>query len=178
MGTLIKSSNANIDNLPQLVDNEDIEIKDPSTIAAIIFLIVLSVHSLITGMAVGGNNSEFMDQCYLLIALVIHKGCASMALGISIKKASFSTKFSLYLLAGFATSTPIGVAIGLLLTDALHGQTHDILIAGLTAFGGGTFLYLALFENLTEEFIESHKHLIPKWFAVVSGIGVMAVLAL
>eukprot|EP01084_Bolivina_argentea_P178928 309238_1 len=95
---------------------------------------------------------------------------ASMALGISVKKASFTVRFSLYLMAGFACSTPIGVGLGLLLAESVQGESHDILIATLSAFGSGTFLYLAMFENLTEEFIESHKHLMKKWLAVISGI--------
>merc|ERR1712083_736024 len=83
---LIKQMHSEIDDLPELVrdlksprsldddDNavrddltsdlgiKDIDIKNPSTIAAIIFLVVLSIHSVITGMAVGGNDSDRMEQ--------------------------------------------------------------------------------------------------------------------
>ena len=155
----------------------NIDIKNPSTISAFIFLIVLSIHSVITGCAVGGYDEDRREQWYMLIALVIHKACASMALGISIKKASFTIRFSLYLMAGFACSTPLGVELGLAVSQSLHGKAHDVTVNGLTAFGSGTFLYLAMFENLTEEFIESHKNLMAKWVSVLGGIGIMAVLA-
>lgn len=55
---------------------------------------------MIWGMQIGTMDAG-NDLYYLMIALFFHKACASMALGISIKKANLSFRFSASLIAGY-----------------------------------------------------------------------------
>ena len=175
---MFQESSETLSDPEHVIQKASISPQNPSVISAIIFLIVLSIHSIITGMAVGGNDSSKQSQWVLLFALIVHKGCASMALGISIKKATFSNKFSLWLIVGFSCTTPIGVAIGLGLSNILTGNVHIVITSSLQAFGSGTFIYLSNFENIVQEFVESQTDLILKWIALLFGIIIMAILAI
>jgi solute carrier family 39 (zinc transporter), member 1/2/3 len=84
----------------------------------------------------------------IVLAIVIHKGVASSALGISLVK-TFPNDFRLVrqLVFLFSIATPLGVTIGILAASA--GEIVDVVMSSLAA---GTFVYIACTEIVTEEF--------------------------
>lgn len=111
-----------------------------------VLMIALSVHSIFEGLAVG-IASTLGDLGTLLIAVVIHKGAASSALGISLVK-TFPEDFSLcrWLVFTFSLSTPVGVITGMILEG---GAVMDVVCNSLAA---GSFVYIACSEVIVEEF--------------------------
>ena len=83
-----------------------------------------------------------------MLAIFIHKGAASSALGISLVKA-FPNDFTMvrWLIFTFSMATPIGIAIGILASGA--GEIIDVIFSSLAA---GTFVYIGCTEIIVSEF--------------------------
>lgn len=81
-------------------------------------MIALSVHACFEGIALG-LSPTFIATLDIIMAIVIHKGAAASALGISLVK-TFPEDFSLVrkLVLVFALATPVGVTIGILASGA------------------------------------------------------------
>ena len=82
-----------------------------------------------------------------MLAILIHKGAASSALGISLVK-SFPDDFRLvrWLIFTFSIATPLGIAIGI---ASGNGVLIDVIFSSLAA---GTFVYIACTEIIVTEF--------------------------
>ena len=83
-----------------------------------------------------------------MISIVIHKYAAGTSLSISLQRAfpnDFKTLFWLVFI--FSLATPLGLALGLALSDT--SEMVDIVFSSLA---GGTFLYIACTEIIIEEF--------------------------
>lgn len=111
-----------------------------------VLMIALSVHSIFEGMAVGLATSV-SDVFILTLAIAVHKGAASSALGISLVK-TFPDDFPLcrWLVFTFSLATPAGIIIGMLLSG---GDVLDVIFNCLAA---GSFIYIACSEVIVEEF--------------------------
>jgi zinc transporter ZupT len=83
-----------------------------------------------------------------MIAIGLHKYAEAMSLSISLQRAfkdDFKTLF--WLLFIFAFATPLGIAMGLILSKA-----NEIITVVFTSLAGGTFLYISCSELIVEEF--------------------------
>ena len=111
-----------------------------------VLMIALSVHSIFEGIAVG-LTKDMKDTITLLIAIGIHKGAASSALGISLVK-TFPNDFSLcrWLVFTFSLATPLGIIIGMALGE------NVIMDIVFNALAGGSFIYIACTEVIVQEF--------------------------
>ena len=112
-----------------------------------ILMIALSVHSVFEGLALG-LQVTISGVLNMVIAILIHKGAASSSLGISLVK-TFPDNFKLCrgLILCFAVATPLGVGLGILLSNS--GELIEVIFTSLSA---GTFLYIACTEVIVEEF--------------------------
>lgn len=110
-------------------------------------MIALSVHACFEGIALG-LQSSMLSTLNIVLAVIIHKGAASSALGISLVK-TFPDDFSLVrkLVLVFSLATPLGVVIGILCSEA--GEIVDVIMSSLAA---GTFIYIACTEIIVAEF--------------------------
>lgn len=110
-------------------------------------MIALSVHACFEGIALG-LESNMISVLNIVLAVVIHKGAASSALGISLVK-TFPNEFGLVrkLILVFSFATPLGVTIGILASSA--GELVNIIMSSLAA---GTFIYIACTEIIVAEF--------------------------
>ena len=83
-----------------------------------------------------------------MLAIFIHKGAASSALGISLVK-NFPNDFTLvrWLIFTFSMATPLGIAIGIAASGA--GEIVDVIFSSLAA---GTFVYIGCTEIIVHEF--------------------------
>lgn len=110
-------------------------------------MVALSVHATFEGIALGLQPS-FVMTMDIVIAILVHKGAAASALGISLVK-NFPNDFTMVrqLIFLFAMATPMGVVIGMLCSNA--GESVDVIMSSLA---GGTFIYIGCTEIIVHEF--------------------------
>lgn len=143
--------------------------------AAVLFL-VLSIHSVITGFALG-IEGQGVAAMALLIAVLAHKGTATFALALKVAPVSENDRRFYQRMIGFALTTPVGVLMGFLALKHLSGQSGALMEGVFDALAAGTFVYVALFEILPNEFKKGGA-VMAKSFAVVAGAGLMALVAI
>lgn len=142
----------------------------------VILLVVLSVHSVILGLALGAQ-SALAGALIVFLAIVAHKGAAGFALGVGYQRAGLPHRRALPQLAFFSVMTPIGIVAGASIGAALSGRA-DLLFEGIfDSLGAGTFIYIATLDIIKMEF-DSPQFRAAKWTTAAVGFGVMAVLAI
>ena len=89
------------------------EKKSCCNLTPFILMIALSVHSCLEGLALG-LQPDMQSALSIMLAVVLHKGTASLALGVSLVK-NFPDDFRLvrWLIFTFSIATPLGIAIGI-----------------------------------------------------------------
>lgn len=112
---------------------------------AILAWIMLSVHSLVVGTALG-FSSEYPIMIMLYLAIITHKWAESFAIAIQLNKSSLKPVQSFILFISFMLMTPIGIYLGWFLG---HGAEYQSIMAPiLIASSAGTFLYLGTLHGL------------------------------
>ena len=113
----------------------------------LVFVVAMSLHSVLEGLPLGGLPAARLYAFYL--SILPHKVLESFALGTAVFQARFSRLFSLTLLLIFAALTPLGVCISLLLTHShadVNGESKARLDAVLNGLTAGSFLYVLFVE--------------------------------
>ena len=137
-----------------------------------ILLFGLGTHSIFEGLALGLTN-EMEDLVLFVAAILMHKGAAGMSLGISMTKTfPDNGSFAALMIMLFAVFTPLGVVIGMIVSDG-----SDITELIFACLAGGTFLYISLSEVIIEEFSISTNRF-TKLFFFLFGIACIASLVL
>jgi len=150
--------------------------KDKGAIYPYILMLTLSVHSVITGTALG-LETHLVSAGAILFAVLAHKSTAAMALSISFTKGDAPAIRSRNLLWLFYTTTPIGILLGTWIGANLQGEGEVHFEAIFDALAAGTFFYIAVMDILAEEF--SGKGLrLPLYSMAVLGFTIMALVAL
>ena len=112
-----------------------------------VLLIGLGAHAIFEGLALGLKD-DMAEVEVLCLAIILHKGAAGMSLGISMAKVFPDRQgFVIMLLAIFATFTPLGVVLGMILAEG--SELTEIIFSSLAA---GSFLYISCSEVIVEEF--------------------------
>ncbi|KAL6072924.1 Zinc transporter ZIP3 [Balamuthia mandrillaris] len=141
-----------------------------------ILALVLSIHSVIEGLALG-VESTVSQTTLLLIAIASHKWIEAFAFGTSFVKEGVKLKSWVGILAIYSTATPIGIGIGIGLNSALSGRSAFIAEGLLESLAAGTFLYVAIMDILSEEFeaASSKKMRYGMGLAMLLGVGLIAI---
>lgn len=139
-------------------------------------LVALSVHSLISGVALG-TQTKVAGTMVILLALVAHKFSEGMGLGISMARNRVSPDRAVVLLLVFGAATPVGVAIGSFASGGMSTQGAQLFGATFVAMAAGTFIYIAALDIISEEFTHGGDRG-AKWLLAVAGLGIAAILAL
>jgi len=142
-----------------------------------LLLTLLSIHSLITGVALG-IATEFGVFITLTIAILAHKGTAAFALANNMQKNHITGKKAIQLILLFSVMTPIGIVFGDIINLYLHTQLGNILQGVFNAIAAGTFIYIASFSQLEHEGIQKHISSWSQYGFFGLGIVVMAIEAL
>eukprot|EP01121_Diplochlamys_sp_Union-15-3_P021451 TRINITY_DN8698_c0_g1_i2.p1 TRINITY_DN8698_c0_g1~~TRINITY_DN8698_c0_g1_i2.p1 ORF type:complete len:345 (+),score=39.44 TRINITY_DN8698_c0_g1_i2:62-1096(+) len=144
---------------------------------AYIFLIALSVHSVFDGLGIGAEQT--VSGFYgLLITVVAHKLLDGFALGVPIFFAKFSTLRSMLFLGFAASMTPLGIGIGLAVTESFSDGDKAQLASGIIlAMTSGSFIFISLMELLPMA-LKDGEWIKIKMFALFLGWAIMAVIAL
>lgn len=122
---------------------------------SILFLIALTVHAILEAMSIGMQR-DTSSELTIAGAILCHKALEAMALG----SATFEgvgrrvTPYYVIVVIGFSLLTPVGIGLGILLTDNLDESGLGILFA----LAAGTFIYVGAVEVLAKELGEGSGH--------------------
>ena len=118
------------------------------------FLVVvaLSFHSLFEGLAIGIQQTQ-RDVWYLFTAVSIHACAILFCIGLELVMSGVRVINLMLYIVTLALVSPLGVAIGILVTvnSSTEGPTQDLAVAVLQGIAGGTILYITFFEVLDRE---------------------------
>lgn len=142
----------------------------------LVLLAVLSVHSVILGLALGAQRATG-GAVIVFLAIIAHKGAAGFALGTGYARAGYERRRALPHVSFFSAMTPLGIVLGALVASALTGRADTLFEATFDSIGAGTFIYIAALDIIRTEFDSPEDHA-WKWVSAVVGFGIMAVLAI
>ncbi len=124
-------------------------------------LIMLAIHGVFEGYALGIQQT-FNGVMVLLLAIAIHKWCATFAIFVNLAHSGLTLRTAYAALLFFALMTPLGILLGAISIEwhhILHVHTSEAIFDAVAA---GTFLYAATMhvghENHTFDWL-SHKNL-------------------
>ena len=142
-----------------------------------LLLVVLSLHSLLVGLALGAQQT-FMGIWIVFLAVIAHKSTTAFALGVSMFRVDIERSLARKLVVIFSCMTPLGVLLGAGATELLALRGREIFEALFDAIAAGTFLYIATLDILREEFVPSANHRVQKFLLASLGLVFMATLVL
>ncbi len=165
---------------------------------AFVLLIVLSVHSIIAGMALG-LQPESAAVLVVMLGILFHKGSAAFALIVTAHSAGNRKLWRTLWL--FSVMTPLGIVVGTVAGQVFEGRTALIFEGSFNAVAAGTFIYVAVMDVLDSEMSRERDRIahyvrsslmgeddVPmpeqdrdralKFALVMIGIGTMAVMGL
>ena len=92
----------------------------------------------------------FVQVWMLFVAVSVHKSIVSFTAGVRFTESLSCWRHVLLFVTVMALSSPVGVTVGLLVTD-LGGRgtgTTEVAVAGVQGLAAGTFIYVAFIEVL------------------------------
>jgi len=162
-----------------IVSDDDVN-QAKGAIYPYILMMTLSIHSIITGIALGLEDHT-IGAIAILIAVLAHKSTAAMALAISFGSVNVPLPRTRKLLGIFYTTTPLGILFGTWWAAQLSGPGEAMFEGIFDALAAGTFFYIAVMDILAEEFRakdkQGHKHG-PAFVSALFGFAVMAIVAI
>lgn len=150
---------------------------------SLLLILALCFHSVFEGIAIGVAATK-RDAWKALWTVCLHKIFAAIAMGIALLRIIPNRPFlscAAYAFA-FAISSPIGIAIGILIDATTEGRVADWIYAISMGFACGVFVYVAINHLLMKGLIQNPlKGVIRfdkpfyKYLAVLTGAGLIAV---
>lgn len=147
---------------------------------SILLIVALCFHSVFEGIAIGVADTK-ADAWKALWTISLHKIFAAIAMGITLlrKIPNRPLLSSVAYAFAFAISSPIGVAIGIIIDATTQGAVADWIFAISMGLACGVFIYVAINHLLSKGYIPQKTVTADtpslKFFAVLLGIGVIAV---
>jgi len=151
------------------------EKEEKTSFVSYILTIVLSVHSFISGLALG-VESNTTSLIALTVAIVSHKWVESFAVGVSLVRMGVPFKKFFLIMLAYSSMTPVGVFTGMGIYKALQGDGITLFSGIVGAVSAGTFIYVAVVDILVEEFTLTQRKVLRflKLVACLIGFGLMA----
>jgi zinc transporter 1/2/3 len=144
-----------------------------------IFTVVLCIHALIDGATVG-INTDISTALIIFTAIIVHKGSESFSLAITLNHSELTNKQVVTVFMLFAFVTPIGIALGSIVTQSLQSDSGVFTQGLFNAIAAGTFLYMATMHN--SQVCAMHKSekkytKMQEFFGLGCGLAVMGAIA-
>ncbi len=138
-----------------------------------IITLILIIHALIEGAALG-IGTTLSEVILLFIAIFVHKASERFALCMSLIRSQLPFVRIIIMISIFAVMTPIGIALGNMLT---LGDNSTLTAAWFNAIAAGTFLYISTLHH-----VHFHQHAedargMMEFFCLAIGTAAMAVIA-
>lgn len=145
-----------------------------TAIAPSFLIILLTIHSLVEGAAIG-TNTNILEATAIFLAVFAHKGSESFALATNLRRSNLSSKTIQKIITFFSLVTPIGIFAASFIVSSLEESACKLFEAFFFAIAAGTFLYLGI-EHLVEgkKYSEQPTEII----SLISGIALMAIVAI
>ncbi|MDP3562761.1 MAG: ZIP family metal transporter [Legionellaceae bacterium] len=142
---------------------------------AILAWLMLSVHSLVLGTALGLSH-DYSIAIMIFLAIITHKWAESFAISVQLNKTSLSITNNMILFLIFALMTPIGIYIGWYFGYDM--KTASLIDPIMISISTGTFLYLGTLHGL-ERCVMVERCCNLRYFSfVIIGFLLMASVAL
>lgn len=147
---------------------------------SILLIVALCFHSVFEGIAIGVAETK-ADAWKALWTISLHKVFAAIAMGIALLRmipnrpllSSAAYSFA------FAISSPIGIAIGIIIDATTQGAVADWIFAISMGLACGVFIYVSINHLLSKGYTPRDSVLVDnpnyKFLAVLLGIGVIAI---
>ncbi|KAK7387162.1 hypothetical protein VNO78_27715 [Psophocarpus tetragonolobus] len=146
----------------------------------ILLIVALCAHSVFEGLAIGVAETK-ADAWKALWTICLHKIFAAIAMGIALLRMIPNRPLvscAAYAFA-FAISSPIGVAIGIILDATTQGDVADWIFAISMGLACGVFIYVSVNHLLAKGYTPHKPTKVDsayyKFLAVLLGVGVIAV---
>jgi len=149
----------------------DVPFKTNKQTTPYIIAMSLCFHSIFEGLALG-LQPTLDSTITIFVGIAIHKCAEAFAMSVAFVKNDTPRKHWLPLLLVFGFVVPVGIAIGLGLTQV--GGLQNLFSSVLGAFAAGSFLYVVLLGILVEEF-SGFSRLWTKFLLVMAGLVFMAI---
>ncbi|XP_054483324.1 zinc transporter ZIP1-like [Anoplopoma fimbria] len=142
-----------------------------SALRAFILVFSLSLHSVFEGLAVGllEDEKEVLEIC---LALMIHKSIISFSLAVKLSQGRLRRSVVAGCLLVFAVMSPLGIGVGLALTETEASPQHRLARCTLEGLAAGTFIYITFMEILPHE-LSIGRNRIPKVAMLLVGFAVV-----
>ena len=141
---------------------------------AILACLMLSIHSLVLGTALG-LSQDYSLAIMLFLAIITHKWAESFAIAVELNKSTLTNKKNIMLFLMFASMSPLGIYIGWACGRGV--ETNSLLDPVLMSVSAGTFLYLGTLHGL-ERCVMVKRCCNLRYFSfVIVGFLLMAVVA-
>ncbi|XP_021740673.1 zinc transporter 2 isoform X2 [Chenopodium quinoa] len=146
----------------------------------ILLITALCFHSVFEGIAIGVSETK-ADAWKALWTISLHKIFAAIAMAIALLRMIPDRPLlscASYAFA-FAISSPIGVAIGIIIDQTAQGTVADWIFAISMGIACGVFVYVSINHLLAKGYTPHNKVGVNtpfyRFLAVVLGVGVIAV---
>lgn len=142
-----------------------------SALRTFILVFSLSLHSVFEGLAVGlqEGGKEVLEIC---LALMIHKSIISFSLAVKLSQGRLRRSVVAGCLLLFAAMSPLGIGVGMGLTETKASPQHQLARCTLEGLAAGTFIYITFMEILPHE-LSSARNRIPKVAMLLLGFAVV-----
>jgi zinc transporter ZupT len=141
---------------------------------AILAVVMLSIHALLAGTALG-LSQDLAGFFIILLAILAHKWAESFSLSVQINKTSLSIRSSVIIFLVFSMMTPLGIFMGS--SVANMSAIHPLLQPVFSALAAGTFIYIGTLHGLTRSAMIQCCNL--KHFSfLILGFALMALVAI
>ncbi|XP_078064209.1 zinc transporter ZIP1 [Mustelus asterias] len=132
-----------------------VDFNSHSAIRCFVLVFALSLHSVFEGLAVGLQeaSSKVVEIC---IALSVHKCIIAFSLTLKLVQSRLRWTAVIGCVVVFALMSPLGVGLGIALTE---DSSHQLVRCVLEGVAAGTFIYVTFMEILPHELNSSHQRL-------------------
>lgn len=159
------ADNSHVDHshiIPDFGDNSTAAI-----IRGLLVVLALSVHELFEGLSIGLEDAT-KHVWYMFGAVAAHKLVIAFCIGVELVSSGLRTTIVVAYIFTFAIVSPLGIGIGIILTndDAFATTVASVFLQGLAS---GTLLYVVFFEILQAD----KKHGLKQYCAILGGFILM-----
>ncbi|XP_016449488.2 zinc transporter 5-like [Nicotiana tabacum] len=175
-------SHGHVHGSTSMIGDSDSELLRYRVISQVLELGII-VHSVIIGIALGASESPKTIRP-LVAALTFHQFFEGMGLGGCIAQAKFKTRAVAIMTLFFSLTTPIGIGIGLGITNSYDENSPTALIVEgvFNSASAGILIYMALVDFLAADFMHPRmqgngKLQLGANISVLLGAGLMSLLA-
>jgi zinc transporter ZupT len=143
-----------------------------------ILTLILVIHSLIEGTALGVNTT-FTEAFMIFIAIIAHKGSASFALCVTLMRHKIALRALFSIIFFFSLITPLGIFLGTLLNTIDYGKNGQLTEAIFNAFATGSFFYMSTLHHVQfHQRATEEGHGLLEFLFLVIGLSIMGLVAL